>query len=45
MAGCTVGSLTVIAAERRQMLLGRDVLSLFVATFDGKKQVFDLVDP
>jgi hypothetical protein len=37
--------LKVTASPRGQMLLGRDVLRHFVATFDGKQQVFDLVDP
>jgi hypothetical protein len=30
--------------SRSQMLLGRDVLSHFIATFDGKNLTFDLVE-
>ncbi|OIO88742.1 MAG: hypothetical protein AUK03_15790 [Anaerolineae bacterium CG2_30_64_16] len=45
VAGHTVEALTAIATPRSQILIGRDVLSHFVATFDGKNQTFDLVDP
>ena len=45
LAGHTVTKLKVTASPRAQMLLGRDVLRHFVATFDGKQQVFVLVDP
>jgi len=45
LAGHTVTKLRVTASPRRQMLIGRDVLSHFVATFDGKNQTFDLIDP
>ncbi len=45
VAGCTIEMLKVTASRRSQMLLGRDVLSHFVATFDGKSLTFDLVDP
>lgn len=45
MEGYTIQGLKVTAAPRTQMLLGRDVLNHFVATFDGKNLTFDLVDP
>lgn len=45
VAGCTIEMLRVTEASRRQMLLGRDVLNHFVATFDGKNLTFNLVDP
>jgi len=45
LAGHTVTKLKITASPRTQMLLGRDVLCHFIATFGGKKQVFDLVDP
>jgi predicted aspartyl protease len=45
VAGCTIEMLKVTASQRSHMLLGRDVLSRFVATFDGKNLTFDLVDP
>ncbi len=45
VAGYTIQGLKVTAAQRPQMLLGRDVLNHFIATFDGKNLTFDLVDP
>ncbi len=45
VAGYTIEMLKVTASPRSQMLLGRDVLRHFVATFDGKNLMFDLVDP
>jgi hypothetical protein len=45
VAGCTIEMLKVTASARSQMLLGRDVLRHFIATFDGKNLAFDLVDP
>lgn len=45
IAGCTIEMVKVTASPRSQMLLGRDVLSHFIATFDGKNLMFDLVDP
>jgi predicted aspartyl protease len=45
VAGYAIKALKVTASPRPQMLLGRDVLSHFVATFDGKNLAFDLVDP
>ena len=45
VAGCTIELLKVTAAPRTHMLLGRDVLSHFVATLDGKNLTFDLQDP
>jgi hypothetical protein len=45
VSGYTIPTLKVTAAPRTQMLLGRDVLNNFVATFDGKNLTFDLVDP
>jgi len=35
----------VIGAGRRDMLLGRNVLNMLRATFDGKTLNFDLLDP
>jgi predicted aspartyl protease len=43
--GCTIEMLKVTASSRAHMLLGRDVLRHFVATFDGKNDSFDLLDP
>ena len=45
VTGCTISMAKVIASPRTQMLLGRDVLGHFIATFDGKNLIFDLVDP
>lgn len=45
VAGHTIQELKVTSAPRPQMLLGRDVLNHFVATFDGKNLTFDLIDP
>jgi len=45
VAECRIEMLKVTASPRTHMLLGRDVLSHFVATFDGKNLTFDLVDP
>ena len=45
LAGCTIEMLKVTASPRAHMLLGRDVLRHFVATFDGKNLTFDLLDP
>ena len=35
----------VVAANRNDMLLGRDVLQNFILTLDGKAETFDLIDP
>jgi predicted aspartyl protease len=45
LEGCTIEMLKVTASPRTHMLLGRDVLSHFVATFDGKNLSFELQDP
>lgn len=45
VAGHILQALKVTAVPRPQMLLGRDALNHFVATFDGKNLTFDLVDP
>jgi len=45
VAGYAIESLKVTASPRAHMLIGRDVLSHFVTTFDGKNQAFGLVDP
>jgi hypothetical protein len=45
IAGYTLELLKVTAIPRAEMLLGRDVLHNFVATFDGKNLTFDLIDP
>ena len=41
VAGCMIEMVKVTASPRSQMLLGRDVLSHFIATFDGKNLTFD----
>jgi hypothetical protein len=45
VAGCAIEMLKVTASPRSHMLLGRDVLSHFVATFDGKNSTLELLDP
>ena len=45
VAGRTIEMPKVTASPRAHMLLGRDVLSHFVATFDGKNHTLELVDP
>jgi len=45
LADCTIEMVKVTASSRSQMLIGRDVLRYFIATFDGKAAMFELVDP
>ena len=43
--GFVILNAEVVAVERDDMLLGRDVLQNFILTLNGKTEVFDLVDP
>jgi predicted aspartyl protease len=45
LADCLLDTVKVTASGRNQMLIGRDVLRHFIATFDGKNSMFDLRDP
>ena len=45
VAGQVIADLEVAAYDRQTMLLGRDILQLFILTLDGKAGVFTLVDP
>lgn len=45
IAGYTLEAVSVVAAPRDTILLGRDVLNHFVITLDGKAQTFEIVDP
>lgn len=45
VAGVRFSTLEVIAAERKDVLLGRDVLNHFVLTLDGKALTLEMQDP
>ena len=43
--GTDLSSVRCIAAARRDVLLGRNVLNRFVASLDGKNMTFEMRDP
>ena len=45
IAGYTLEAVSVVAAPRDTILLGRDILNHFVITLDGKAQTFEMIDP
>ena len=45
MVGYTFRAVSVVAAPRATVLLGRDILNRFRITLDGKAQTFEMIDP
>ena len=45
IVGYPISGVEVIAMPRTILLIGRDVLSHFILTLDGKNMTFEMIDP